>query len=159
MRLLAAAELPGPRVGDAHRPFGVLAKGLQPLEERHVTGRREAIVEEQLRTGEDRRAIDVVLALHEGQVADPHRPHAAIAFERGLDALGQLVVAGQAEQRLDSRTVSARDDVVHEAQITLHGLRCAEPVQRLDGRSSCRGASSNDSPSCDRCSAAPGSKS
>jgi hypothetical protein len=46
----------------------------------------QALVEEQLRGGQHHAAVDVVLALHPGQVAAPHRAHAAIAGQAGTSS-------------------------------------------------------------------------
>ncbi len=60
---------------------------LEPLEQRDVAAADQPIVEEHVRRREDRRAVDVVLHLPVRVVADPHRPHAAIAGERVDDRL------------------------------------------------------------------------
>ena len=76
------AKFPRPRVGLLERRDGALAEPVQPLEQRLVAGAHQALVEEQLRGREDHRAIDVVLHLLGGQVAEAHRTHAAITGQR-----------------------------------------------------------------------------
>ena len=61
------------------------AERLQALEQRDVAAADEALVEEHVRRGEDRGAVDVVLHLPVRVVADAHRPHAAIAGQRVHD--------------------------------------------------------------------------
>jgi hypothetical protein len=75
----AAAQLPQAGVGLVEIQRRALAERFELAEQRFVAASGQALVEEDVRRGEDRRAVDVVLHLGIGLVADAHRAHAAIA--------------------------------------------------------------------------------
>ncbi len=62
---------------------------------------QEAGIKEGLGQRQDHLAIDIMLVMFIGLVADAHRPHAAIALHVGCDALGQVALQGDAVERLD----------------------------------------------------------
>src|SRR5262249_47114198 len=85
MDALAAAIFPDPGVWlerEAHRSF---AQRLQPAEERFVAHARQAFVDEHLRRREDGAAIDVVLMLLRGLIADSYRSLAEKPGKFGRD--------------------------------------------------------------------------
>ena len=92
----------------------------------------KALVEEGLGGGEDDTAIDVVLDMLECLVADPHRPHAAVAGKAVDLMLGQSMFEGAAIDRLKMAVRRRGDDIGDVAQIVLHGLGGAQAVQRMD---------------------------
>jgi hypothetical protein len=63
---------------------GALAERFEAVEQRLVAAAHQALVEEDVGGGQDGRAVDVVLHLPIGLVADAHRPHAAVAGQ-GVD--------------------------------------------------------------------------
>ena len=96
------------------------------------TSSHQALIEKTLRDREDRRAIDIVLQLSMGRVADSHRSHVAIARQMRYQGLLDLrapidAVAGLQPQR------RGRRQILNEAQIPLHGARCAQTIERLHG--------------------------
>ncbi len=84
---------------------------LEPRERGGVAGDVEPPVEEKLRRREHDAAVDVVLHLPPGVVADAHRTHAAIARERlrrfGLD---ERALEMDAVDRLQARRRPIRRD-------------------------------------------------
>jgi len=58
-----------------------LAQEFEAAEQRFVAAPGQALVEKNVGSREDGRTIDVVLHLAVGEVADAHRPHAAIACQ------------------------------------------------------------------------------
>src|SRR5712672_1814804 len=76
---LRAAQLPKSGVGLVEERRGPFAELLELAEQRLVAPEREPRVEEHVRRGEDRGAVDVVLDLGIRLIADPHRPHSAVA--------------------------------------------------------------------------------
>src|SRR5207249_5749903 len=84
---LRPAQLPQTGVGLVEERGGPFAELLELAEERLVAAQREPRVEEHVRRGQDRRAVDVVLDLGIRLIADPHRPHPAVAGQRSDFAL------------------------------------------------------------------------
>ena len=112
MALQLAAELPRTRVRLLERRHGAFAEPIQAFEQRLVARAHQPLVEEQLRRGEDHRAVHVVLNLFRGEIAEAHRPHAAIPDERRRDLLLGARIAGDAVQRLQRVGGRRCDDVV-----------------------------------------------
>ena len=131
MALQAAAEFPRPRIGFLESGHRALAQPIQPLEQHLVAGTHQALVEEQLRRGQDHRAVDIVLHLFGGEIAETHRTHAAIAGQAGRDLLLRARIAGDAVQRLQGVGRRRGDDVVDVVQVRLHRARRAQAVERL----------------------------
>src|SRR5687768_1090052 len=74
-----SAELPDSRVRLIEQHRRLLTKSLEPREERVVPATHETSIEEKVRSGEDRRAVDIVLHLAVGLIADAHRTHSPVA--------------------------------------------------------------------------------
>ncbi len=132
MHALGAAQFPDAgirHIVGAHRP---LAQAFHVLEDRLVGRTLQALVEKGLGTGQDGRAEDIVLHLAVSQVADPHRPHAAIAGQPGRDVFFERILAPDAVHRLQRRVAGIGDDVEDIAEVALHGARDAQAVERMD---------------------------
>jgi hypothetical protein len=127
----AAAEFPQSCVRLVVQHPGLVAQRLEPLEHRHVARLPQALVEEQLRRGEHHAAVHVVLLLQPGQVAAPHRAHAAIAGEVRHVLFGELALEADAVHRLQFGFVGG-DEVEDVADVFLHRARRAEAVERAD---------------------------
>ena len=108
------------------------AQRLEALEERQVAALHETLVEKHVRCREDRGAVDVVLHLLEGRVADAHGPHAVIAGERVDDALGQHRIAADCVNGLQFVAGGARGDIRDIGQVALHRGRRTQAVERID---------------------------
>jgi hypothetical protein len=96
----AVAQLPQPGVGLVEFFRRAFAQGFQLVEQRRVAAPRQALVEEDVGGGQHRRAIDVVLDLLIGLVADAHRAHAAVAGQPVGDSFVEPGPAVDAEHRL-----------------------------------------------------------
>src|SRR6056297_438510 len=128
---LPAPVLPEAGVGLVVQPHRDGAELLEQLEFGHAAGMREALVEEHLGGGEHHRAIDVVLVLLVGLIAEAHRSHTPITGQ-GLDhALGEIGAAADGVDGLQLLQSGLGVDVDDVAQILLHGLRGAEAVQHV----------------------------
>ena len=125
----AAAEFPQACVRTRVQPPCRFSGRLEARECSRVAGRIEALVEEQLHRSEHDAAVDVVLALAPGIVADAHRTHAAIACEVPGLALVQLALEMDAVDRAEV-AVGAGREVEQIAQVLFHAARRTEPVQR-----------------------------
>ena len=84
-----AAELPEAGVGLVVQLEGPVADPFQGLEILDRRGAKQPLVEEGLHGRKHDLAEDIILHVLVGLVADPHRPHAAVALEVRRDALGQ----------------------------------------------------------------------
>ena len=125
--LRLAARLPDPLVGLA--PDLRRALGLR-LDDRPQPPRQPLAAARVEQDRVEHRAEDVVLALVEGAVADPHRPRARVAGEVVARRLGQVAAAVDPVHDLQ-RAVLGRLDVGDELH-ELVGLPVeVEPVQRL----------------------------
>ena len=155
----AAAIFPDAGVGRQRQFQRHLAERLQPLEQRDVALLRQPLVEEHLRGGEDHAAVDVVLYLRDGGVADPHRPLPAIAGERVDDALLEIAFRQHAVDRLQRRLALERDHVGDIFDEMLHGAAGADAVERLNREMRVADPADSGSPSCVRNPAIPGSRS
>ena len=98
----AAPQFPQAGIGLVEAAHGLFAERLQTPEQALVAAPRQALVEEDVRGGQDRRAVDVVLDLPIGLVADAHRPHAAVAGQRSHGALLEHRAAVDAVDRLQA---------------------------------------------------------
>src|SRR5258706_91313 len=94
-----------------------------------VGARREPRVEENVSCREDGRAVDVVLDLGVGLIADPHRTHAAVAGQRRDFALLDARLAADVVDRLQVAAVGARGDIDDVVEVALHRPRRLHPVQ------------------------------
>jgi hypothetical protein len=119
----------GPASGTANILHGAFAEHLGAREQGGVAGTRQALIEEQLPRGQDHGAVHIVLRLLIRQVADAHRAHAAVAFQRIDDPLLDVRLPGDAVQRLQVAAGIARDDVIEIAQVAFHGVGRAQVVQ------------------------------
>src|SRR5687767_15764461 len=81
------AELPDSRVRLIEEHSGLLAKSLEPRKQRVVPAAHEPSIEKEVRSGEDRRTVDVVLHLAVRLIADAHRPHSSVARQTFRDVL------------------------------------------------------------------------
>ena len=90
------AQLPGAGVRLVEDGDRQPAQFLQPLEQHLIAGQRQAAVEEGMGGGENDAAIDVVLDLEMGLVADPYRSHAPVTQQAGGGAFLQVGAAGDA---------------------------------------------------------------
>ena len=77
---------------------------------------------EGLRRAEHDVAVDVVLVVLEGLVADAHGPHAAVAGEARHLALVEPALERDAVDRLQVAVGRLADDVAEVAQVVLHRL-------------------------------------
>ena len=133
MHFLPAPVLPQPGIGLIEQVHGAATKRLQPLEFLAPALAGEPAIEELLGGGQHHGAVDVVLDLPVGLVADPDRTHAPIAGKRFYGSLLQARPPGHAVDRLELlRASQFADDVVQVAEKRLHGLCNAQPVERLD---------------------------
>ena len=123
----AAAELPQAGIGYVVQGEGLLAEGFEAGEGVRITRVLQAPVEEQLRGRQHDAAVDIVLALHPGQIAASYRAHAAVAGQAGDLILVQLGFEADAVQRLQ-RTVGG-GQVEDVAEELFHRARGAEAVQ------------------------------
>ena len=94
----------------------------------HVAGILQALVEEQLGRGQYHRTVDIVLPLQPGQVAAPHRAHAAVAGQRWHFVLVEPFLQADAVQRLQAAVGGGQVEDV--AQEVLHRPGRAQPVER-----------------------------
>ena len=122
----------GPASGNSKTALARSPSRSSRVEQRLVAGAHQPLVEEQLRGGEDHRAVDVVL--HSVRRRDCRRAPAPC---RGSPAAARcfssaLRIAADAVQRLQFADGGARRDVVDEVQVGFHRARRAEAVQRLD---------------------------
>ena len=123
----------------SHRPASGLSntasarrpERFEPLEEHGVAALDQPLVEEDVRGREHGGAIDVVLHLPVGVVADPHGPHAAISGQRFHDLLAEREIAVDAIDGLQ-RFAARGDDADDVPEIALHGFGGAQPIQRVD---------------------------
>ena len=96
------------------------------------------MVEEGLRRAEDDVAVDVVLEVLDGLVADAHRPHAAIPGRATARLLGERLLEADAVERLDVAAARAAHDVVQPAQIVLHRADFGQAVERATTKKASR---------------------
>ena len=89
-------------------------------------------VEEQLRQGQDDRAVDVVLDLQVSFVADADRSHAAIAGQAVDLGFAEPCLGHDAVDRLQRAVGRAGDDIGDVVEEILHRPRRAKPVERVD---------------------------
>jgi len=132
MHARAAAQLPKAGVGLVVAAPGLLAEGFETMEQGFVAAPRQAPVEKDVGRREDDGAIDVMLHLAIGQVADAHRPHAAIAGQGRDLAFIQHGPAIDAINRLQRAVAGTGGDIDDVAEVTLHGAGPSQPVQRAD---------------------------
>ena len=128
----AGAQLPQAGVRLVVDGEGALADPLQRLEVGEGRRPQQALVEEGLDVGEHDLAVDVVLDVLVGLVADPHRAHAAVAGQGVDDALGQGRLVADAVDRLDVAAAGGVDDVAQVAEIVLEDVDRAQAIERLD---------------------------
>ena len=127
--LRLAARLPDPLVRLA--PDRGRARRLR-LDDRPQAPRQPVAAPRVEQDRVQRRAVDVVLALVERAVADPHRPRARVAGELVDRRLGQVAPAVDPVHDLQ-RPVGVRLEIADELH-ELVGLPVqVEPVQRLEG--------------------------
>ena len=91
------------RQRELQRPF---AERLERLEQRRVAHARQALVDEHLRRRENDAAIDVVLALHHGEIADANR---SVALESPRDRARSLRSAGRRARSNEPASAARRD--------------------------------------------------
>src|SRR5207245_9007179 len=77
-----AAQLPDAGVRVVVELGCLLAEGLEAAEQDLPAPAHQPAIEEHVRGGEDGRAVDVVLHLALGVIADAHRAHPAVAWQR-----------------------------------------------------------------------------
>ena len=82
MNVPAAAEFPDPGIGLEGLLHRLVAQLFQPHVEIEIALPGQAPIEEHLGGGQNDAAVAVVLDLLLGEIADAHRPHAAIALKR-----------------------------------------------------------------------------
>ena len=126
----AAAIFPESGVGLERQRERPLAQRLQQAVERLVAHPRQPFVDEHLCCGKHDAAIDVVLRLQRGLIADADRTMPEKPFQVGRDRLVERRERHDAVHRLDLAGVRGdRHDVV---DVGFHDPRRAEPVQRVD---------------------------
>ena len=126
------AQLPGTGVRlieDRHRQP---PQFLQALEQDLVPGQGQAPVEEGMGGGKDDAAIDVVLHLEMGLVADPHRPHPPVARQGGGDALLEIGAASDAIAGPQAAVLALPDDIGDVAQVLFHGAGGPQAIEGGD---------------------------
>ena len=84
------AQLPDAGIGLVVELEGPLADEFELGEIRRAGRHEQPLVEERRRRRQDQVAVGVVLEMLVGLIADPHRPHAAIAGQVIDGALGEL---------------------------------------------------------------------
>jgi hypothetical protein len=115
----------------------------------------QALVDEGLDVGQDDLAVGVVLDLGVGGVADPHRPHAAIAGQPSASAR-------RASPRPTPRRAAGcgrlwpRRRCCADSRDNFRARRARRAGSAPGRCNKRRGSSSSDSPSCGRCPAASG---
>ena len=109
---------------------GLAAELLKPAEERLVAHAGQALVDEHLRGAEHHAAVDVVLHLHHGRIADPHRLVVLEAGEVGRDPFIERQARDDAVHRLQVG-VLVEGDVGDVVDVGFHGLRRAEAIERV----------------------------
>src|SRR6266516_3557193 len=127
-----AAQLPDAGVRLVVQCGGMIPEGLQTAKQHLVAATHQPAVEEHVGRRQNRRAVDVVLHLAVGLIADPDRTHAAIPGERIDLLLFTHRAPAEAVHGLQAAVVRTGDDIDDVAEVALHGPRGAEAVERVD---------------------------
>src|SRR3546814_6152149 len=109
----------------------MLTDTLQRAEILHARHAVEPLVEERLGVRKDDLPIGVVLDLLIGLVADPYRPHAAIAVDRRFLPFDQRGFAAHSIDRLETATRRAVHDVAQIFVIAFQNIERPQPVERM----------------------------
>jgi len=91
------------------------------------------LIEKRLHGRQDHRAIDIVLHLLIGLIADAYRPHPAITGQTVDDEFAELGSAADTVHRLQRCATRSRDHIGDVAQVAFHGARGAEAIERVNG--------------------------
>jgi hypothetical protein len=124
-----AAKLPRTGVGLESRQSGAFAQGFQAVEERRVARAGQPPIEEHLRHGEDDAAVGVVLDLLLGEIADAHRPHAAVSGQTIDDPLGQRLARHDAINRLETPVGFAGRHIGDVVDVVFHRQGGAQSIE------------------------------
>ena len=128
----AAAIFPDPGIRRVVDGKGALADNLEMLELQPAGAGLQPVVEKGLRRAQDDMAVDVVLDVLGGLVAEAHRPHAAIAGQVRGRSLGEVVFQRDAVDRLDMSAAGMGDRIAQEGHIGLQRADGGEAVERRD---------------------------
>ncbi len=93
---------------------------------------RQTLVEKDLGDRQNHAAVDVVLHLAIGVIADAYRAHAAVARQLLGPGFGELGLAVDAVDRLQRVVLGVGDQIDDVVEIVLHDRGRAEPVERAD---------------------------
>ena len=132
MHARAAAQFPQPGIRLVVAAYRLLSQMFETVKQRFIAAPGQALVEEDVGGGKNGRTVDVVLHLAVGQIADAHRPHAAIACQRGDLPFVQFRSAVDAVDRLQQLAARIGGDIDDVGEVAFHGAGRAQPVQRVD---------------------------
>src|SRR5512146_44975 len=127
-----APQFPGAGIRLVVTADGLFPQGFKTAKQCLVPAPRQSLVEKDMGRGEDGRAINIMLYLAIGEIADAYRSHAAVACQSREHTFIQFsppVYAVDWLQRIAPRIGRYIDDV---RKVTLHGTGSPEAIQGID---------------------------
>ncbi len=131
MDATAPAIFPDAGISGQRRSRGTRAERLKQLKQTVAAGARQAAIEEHRHGGKNDAAIDVILHLRDGGIADAHGPVIAIALQIRRYPLIEIVGRNDAIDGLQVLLVVGRDGE-REIDEVFHRLCRTDAVERLD---------------------------